>query len=146
MWPPSTDEREVRTSPPSPSDRLERVRFALATRHHLGAVQPSIPGRCFPVGSWCCRTTLDLFSAYSDGRMACKPRLLRHIKPGLYRLASGVSMLSKVSLSASLAITRTDNCPSRTIAATISLCFLAFGVEPRVSVRHMLKYPLCLCV
>src|ERR1039458_7318387 len=90
----------MRTSPPSPSDRLERVRFALATRHHLEAVQPSIPGRCFPVGSWCCRTTLNslvLFLVCSDGRMVCTPRLLRRVKAEWYIVAPETSMLPKVN-------------------------------------------------
>src|ERR1017187_5411915 len=99
-WLPSTDEREVRTSPPSPQDRLEPGPFGIATPHRFEAVRSSIPGRCFPVGSWCCRTTLDSlvpFLVYSDGRMVCTPRLLRRVKAECYIVAPGSTTLPKVN-------------------------------------------------
>ena len=58
-WPPSRDWRQVPTSPPSPSDRLERVQFELATRHRFEELRSSTPERCFPVSFSCCRATLD---------------------------------------------------------------------------------------
>src|ERR1019366_2508062 len=99
-WLPSTDEWEVRTSPPSPQDRLEPGPFGIATPHRFEAVRSSILGRCFPVGSWCCRTTLNslvLFLVCSDGRMVCTPRLLRRVKAEWYIVAPKSTTLPKVN-------------------------------------------------
>jgi hypothetical protein len=64
--------------------------------------------------------------------MVCTPRLLRHIKPGLYRLAFGISMLSKANRSAtaaSMLVVQTSPVVEINRSSSPETCYTRVGIS-----------------